>query len=450
MGMPPETTMKPCHLPLLIALGLISPPLVSHAQSNPELLDQLQQLRSEMQQLKAELAQIRQTPAPTAAPSTALAHWATAAGSAASSDDGTSKAGERDEPRVSLFGYGEMYYTRPRRSTVDNTAMATARRGVLGFAYRFNERTRFAAELEIENAVASAGDQGEVAFEQLYVEHDLGDDLALKAGLFLMPLGYLNETHEPTRYMGVMRNQVETAIIPSTWREMGVGLQGRSTSGWRWNTGLVTSFNLSHWPTDADGRTETQASPLGAIHQEGQLANATSLATYGALNYDGHPGLNVGGGLFAGGIGQKRPDSTYGNAKLQLHEMHAKWQTGRWDLSSVAAVGQFHGVDALNASGIANPVPQQFRGWYAQAAYRAWQHGEQSWVPFVRYERLNTAIGYAGLPLGLAPVTEPDTRTLTAGMSFYLHPQVVLKADVQHFMNQPALDRVNLGVGFHY
>lgn len=448
MGLHPEPTMKPLiRLSwAYLAWGLCSLP--AQAQTSQELLTELRQLRNEVQQLKTELTQLKNTPAPTpAAPSTPPSPVARVAPTPE-----TAPAPSRDavEPRVNLFGYGEMYYTRPKRSTADNTAMATARRGVLGFAYRFNDKTRFAAELEIENAVVSAGDQGEVAFEQLYVEHDLNPDLTLKAGLFLLPLGYLNETHEPTRYMGVMRNQVETAIIPSTWREMGLGLQGRTESGWRWNTGIVTSFDLNRWPTDADGRSETQASPLGAIHQEGQLANATSLATYGALNYDGQPGLNLGGGLFQGGVGQKRPDSSFSNARLSLYEWHAKWQYRRWELSGVSALGQFNGVDAFNASGIANPVPKQFKGWYAQAVYRAWQNGEQSLVPFVRYERLNTAQGYPGLPQGLAPTTEPDTRTLTAGLSFYLHPQVVLKADLQRFLNNSALDRFNLGLGFHY
>ena len=143
---------------------------------------------------------------------------------AATSNSSSIAVADSPEPRVSLFGYGELSYTRPRNNPAD--AVATARRGVLGFGYRFNDRTRFAAELEIENAVVSAGDQGEVAFEQLYVEHDITDRLTAKAGLFLLPIGYMNETHEPTRYYGVTRNLVETAIIPTTWREMGVGLHG--------------------------------------------------------------------------------------------------------------------------------------------------------------------------------------------------------------------------------
>jgi hypothetical protein len=185
------------------------------------------------------------------------------------------------------------------------------------------------------------------------------------------------------------------------------------------------------------------------------MAKASALAYYGVVNYDGHPGVNVGGGLFKGGINQRQttPIDTRAvmkGAQVSLYELHAKWQYQKWELSGLTALGQFDGVSDFNATGIANPVPQQFKGWYAQAAYRAWQKGDYSLVPFARYERLNTALGFAGLPPGLTPTHDPDTRTVTAGFSFYLHPQVVLKMDVQRFLNNSQLDRVNLGVGFHY
>ena len=203
------------------------------------------------------------------------------------------------------------------------------------------------------------------------------------------------------------------------------------------------------WPTDSS---ETSASPLAAIHQEGQLARAASAAYYGALNYDGVPGLNLGGSVFSGGIGQKQSSIATPNARLTLTEVHAKWQTGGWDLSALAAQGRFHGVATFKASGASgsNPVPDQFRGWYAQAAYRLWREGDYSLVPFTRYERVNTALGFSGLPQGLTPAREPDTRVMTVGASFYLHPQVVLKIDTQKYMNNSQLDRLNVGVGFHY
>ncbi len=423
---------KTLHITTLVLVAMLSGGS-SYAQSSPDLSQEIKLLREELRQMKSELEALKKQPQvvevqPQPQPI-------------------SSGPMEIADGRLSLFGYGELYYARPRYQASE--AIATARRGVLGFGYRFNERTRVAAELEIENAVVSANDQGEVAFEQLYIEHDINDRLTAKAGLFLLPIGYMNLTHEPTRYYGVTRNLVETAIIPTTWREMGVGLQGITEHGLRWNAGAVTSFDLNKWPAD---HAETRESPLGSIHQEGQLARATSLGYFGALNFDGVPGVNVGGSVFSGGIGQQQANMASPNARVNLAEVHAKWQTGRWEFTALSALGHFQGVAAFNASGASgsNPVPDEFRGWYAQAAYRLWKQGEVSLVPFARYERVNTALGFSGLPQGLAPTIDPDTRVLTAGVSFYLHPQVVIKADTQRFFNSSELDRVNLGVGFHF
>jgi hypothetical protein len=51
---------------------------------------------------------------------------------------------------------------------------------------------------------------------------------------------------------------------------------------------------------------------------------------------------------------------------------------------------------------------------------------------------------------GLAPANDPDTKVWTVGASYYLHPQVVVKMDVQKYQNNSALDRFNMGLGFHY
>ena len=460
----PSLAVRPRRTPFIsaIALACLLSSASSWAQSSADVMQELKQLRLELQQLRAEMDAIKQSRTADQAVPAALSSSSQVATSSPTADTPASPArpmsqettgapvavADANESRVSLFGYGEMLYTRPWNDA--SQAMATARRGVLGFAYRFNDRTRFAAELEVENAVVSASDQGEVAFEQLYVEHDIHDQLTAKAGLFLLPIGYMNETHEPTRYYGVTRNLVETAIIPTTWREMGVGLQGNTGEGWRWNAGLVTSFDLTKW-SKADA-TDTKASPLGAIHQEGQLAKAASWAYYGALNYDGVPGVNVGGSWYSGGIGQQQASIPTPNASVTLAELHAKWQVGRWDLSTLAAQGNFQGVAAFNAAGVSgtNPVPDEFRGWYTQAAYRLWRQGDYSLVPFARYENVNTAVGFSGLPQGLMPQTDPDTRVVTVGASFYLHPQVVLKVDTQRYLNNSSLDRLNVGVGFHY
>lgn len=430
----------------LIATAVALACQVGHAQTAKEVASEMRQMREELRQLRAELDALKkQKPQEANAQSTTTAQSSRASEPPVAVATHTNQMTETAPNAVNLFGYGELNFTRPKNNIAGSEA--TARRAVLGFGYRFNDRTRFAAELEVEHAVVSKDDSGEVAFEQLYVEHDITEGLSAKMGLFLLPMGYMNESHEPTRYYGVTRNLVETAIIPSTWRELGVGFRGVQDSGLRWDAGVVTSFDLTKWPTDS---ADTKESPLGAIHQEGQKAKAASLGYYGALNYDGVTGVNFGGSLFQGGIGQKQPTIASPNASVTLAEVHTKWQVGSWDLSALAAQGRFHDVSAFNASGNGvNPVPDQFRGWYAQAAYRLWRKGDNSLVPFTRYERVNTALGYSGLG-GLAPANDPDTMVWTVGASYYLHPQVVVKMDVQKYVNNSSLDRFNMGLGFHY
>ena len=430
----------------LVATAVALACQVGHAQTTKEVASEMRQMREELRQLRAELDALKkQKPQEANAQSPTTAQSNRASESPVAVTTHTNTDTEPAPNAVNLFGYGELNFTRPKNNIAGSEA--TARRAVLGFGYRFNDRTRFAAELEVEHAVVSKDDSGEVAFEQLYVEHAITDGLSAKMGLFLLPMGYMNENHEPTRYYGVTRNLVETAIIPSTWRELGVGFRGVQDSGLRWDAGVVTSFDLTKWPTDS---ADTKESPLGAIHQEGQKAKAASLGYYGALNYDGIPGVNFGGSLFQGGIGQKQPTIASPNASVTLAEVHTKWQLGSWDLSALAAQGRFHDVSAFNASGNGvNPVPDQFRGWYAQAAYRLWRKGDNSLVPFTRYERVNTALGYSGLG-GLTPANDPDTKVWTVGASYYLHPQVVVKMDVQKYLNNSALDRFNMGLGFHY
>src|SRR5260221_14604126 len=144
---------------------------------------------------------------------------------------------------TTLWGYGELNYNRPSHDA--SGAQADLRRGVLGFGHAFSDTTRVLGELEWEHAVVSAGDRGESEVEQLYVEHQFRPQFGGRFGLILIPLGLLNEHHEPANYYGVERNLVETAIIPSTWREGGVSVYGSTAAGLNWSTGITTGFGLT-------------------------------------------------------------------------------------------------------------------------------------------------------------------------------------------------------------
>ena len=431
-------------------------------------------LRKEMEALRAQVAalqdQVNQmraaqpAPAVAAAPAVAPAPAIQPADTArpapvASPADTSTLAAAVDAPpngglavgeSTRIWGYGELNYNHPTGDSSDT--QADLRRAVLGFSHAFDPDTHVYGEIEWEHAVVSADDQGETEVEQLYVEHQLAPPVAIRAGLTLIPLGFLNEHHEPTNYYGVERNYVETAIIPTTWREGGVSALGTTESGFSWNVGVVTAQNLANWdPADP----EVRASPLGAIHQELQLAKARDLAIYGGANWQGILGLTLGGGVFSSNIGQGDTPLAE-DSRMTIGEVHARWQSGPWDLSALYTYGTISDTEALNLTFIGNPypVPESFWGGYLQGAWRFWQRGESSMAAFARYEAFNTAASFAPVPFGLGVPTADTEKVWTIGINYYLTPSVVFKADYQNFNITDATlgygNRFDLGVGYQF
>ncbi|MFO1312338.1 MAG: hypothetical protein U1F41_09770 [Burkholderiales bacterium] len=352
-----------------------------------------------------------------------------------------------DAPATTIFGYGEASYSYYPKNQSQTTANLD--RLVLGIGHRFNDKARFVGEIEVENAVSSADDNGEVAVEQAYIEYSFTPGIAGRAGLFLIPSGILNTAHEPTQYFGVQRNFVETSIIPTTWREGGIGVTGVTDFGLTWDVGITTGFNLASWDPTSD---EGKASPLGSIHQELSLAKAANLSGYAAANWRGYPGLLVGGSVFYGKAGQKQPDFPSQDAAVTLAEAHARYTTGPFDFQALYAYGHISDTAPYNLTIVGNPtlVPEAFFGWYLQGAWYAWTKGDLQLAPFVRYEQLNTGWKYAFLGAGLTPDALPTQKVTTLGANFYVTPNIVLKTDYQWFATDSGANRFQLGVGFNY
>jgi hypothetical protein len=436
--------MKQRVISAALAAAFLAAPVAALAQET-DLAKRVEQLAAELEKVKAELAAQRAQAAAAAAPaaSSAPAQPAAAAPVAAAA---AAPAAALAASTV-FSGYGEVNYNHPVRNA--SGAQTDLRRAVIGIQHRFDEKTKVVAEFEWEHAIASASDSGESAIEQMYVEREFNNGLRGKAGLFLMPVGLLNQNHEPTAYYGVERNFVETAIIPTTWREAGVGLSGEFGNGFTWDTGLTTGFDLTKWDAASD---EGRESPLGAIHQEGQLAKSRDLQLHGALNWRGYPGLLIGGSVFTGKAGHATTDFAANDARVTLAELHTRYTPGAWDLSALWAYGRISNTEALNATFVGNPtpVPSSFAGWYLQAAYKLWQDADYALSPFARFESFDTARTYASQPAGLGVPTTPYERVATVGANLMVAQGVVLKADYQKFRQDKSRDRVNLGVGFSY
>lgn len=393
------------------ALACALTPL-AHAQTTDEKIDALQR---EIDQLKSDVSRMR----------------------------ATSRASEIS---TSIFGYGEFNYNRYKDS--EHTSKADLRRFVFGFGHRFNDRLTFNSEVEVEHAVVSSEDDGELELEQAYINYQFSDAVNVKGGLFLIPLGILNLTHEPPTYYGVERNEVETRIIPTTWRELGIGMHGAlGAHGLSYDVGLTTGFN--------SGKLDDPNTGIRSAHQEGAQADAHDLAVYGALNYR-RPGLLIGGGIFAGNTGQNGQVASVlrgVKARLTLWDLHAKYSVAGWDLQALYARGTLGDADRVNAvtAATATPfaAPRSMKGWYAQAAYHVYRRGDLDIAPFVRLEKIDIE-QHEDAALGLFQDPNNRERIRTIGANFYVHPQVVLKADVQRYSTDSSKDRLNLGLGYMF
>ena len=439
--------------------------LPAHAADDTAALRaRLEVMEQQMQQLKAELVRVNAKADDANARTDALAAHQESAPAFVTQPGRTGGQPEMAAGQTSFFGYGEINYTRPRQDTAQAQAQADVRRAVIGIGHRFNDKLKLISEYEFEHAVTSKDDKGEAEVEQFYLDYKLNDRMNLKAGLFLMPIGLLNESHEPTHYYGVQRNEVETRIIPTTWREVGVGLYGTLDSGLQYDAGITTGFSIHKWDPSVGA-----GSPLAAVHQEGQLAAAHDLAFYGALHYVGVPGLRFGGGIWSGNSGQGNaphladtgtPDLSGISSRITLWNLDATYTLGNLDLRALYAQGSISQAGAINdalavslpalnpaQNIVTGPVPSKFDGGYVQAAYRLFERGDLALTPFVRWERYNTQqqmpAGYDADPLN-------NERVITAGASLFLTHNAVFKADYQKFRADPTKDRVNLGLGFAF
>lgn len=418
--------------------------------------DEIAQIKAELRASHAPQALAAQRaiapPAPVSADTTAAPAAAnTASGSASFAANIAAGAG----PDTTIGGYGEISYNAYVHDASRN--QADLKRFVLFFGHRFNDKLSFMSEVEVEHAVASAGDKGEVEIEQAYLNYAFSPRVNVKAGLFLMPFGFINRNHEPPAFYGVERNEIERRIIPSTWREGGVSVWGSTPFGLAYDFGVTTGFDFA--------KLDDPSAPLLGTHQELQLAHAANLSVYGSLEYTPTPGVTLGGAVFTGKTGHSNadfkadptgPDFKGIGGRVTLWDVHARVQRSGFDVEALYTRGSFANSAAIDqvildynaANGASRPVlPSSFYGWLVQGAYTFGLGGDVSLSPFVRYERYNTQ---SRLPLGLIADPENRDRVFTTGVSFKPISDVVVKFDYQKYIENSDNDRINVGLGYQF
>lgn len=359
-----------------------------------------------------------------------------------------------DESKVSIGGYGEVTYNNFKDSSVKD--IADLKRFVLFVGYRFDDNIKFYSELEVEHAFVKNGNapsQGELEMEQAFLEFKVANPAHIRAGLMIIPSGTINEYHEPPVFYGVERNEIESRIIPTTWRELGVAVQGVVADGLEYNVGIVTTPDASLYSSSTGA-----ASGFRGMRTSGSKSVANDFGFFAGLNWRGIPGLLVGGSLFMGDTAQNGNGATAKTqlagkgAQLTLWDVHAKYSVAGFDFKTLYAAGGLDDTAAINAAaGIAagsnKAAPEAFYGWLAEVAYHVWQKDNLDVAPFVRYERYNTQKEVAA---GFTTDPTNDEKVITVGLNFKPHPQVVIKADFQNYKADNKKDRWNLGIGYMF
>ena len=333
--------------------------------------------------------------------------------------------------RTSIGGYGELHYNSGKPDRLD------FHRFVLFVGHQFTDRLRLHTELEVEHALVEDTDDGsgpgEVGLEQAWIEYDFTQQILGRAGLYLLPVGIINETHEPPSFYGVERNRVESNIIPSTWWEGGAGVTYRLANG------LQVDGHV-HGGLDVPV-TGGNAFRIRKGRQKVAQSTLREPAFTGRIKYTGIPGVELATSfqyqtdLTQGDPGDSKTSATLWEAhavveravtsdiRLGLRALYA-----RWDLNGpgAAAAGRDH----------------QYGGYVEPSVRFATAAGDIGL--FGRYSEDDSTAGDA---------VASKFKQISVGFNYWIHLNAVLKLEYE-FQNPPPGaaddDKVHLGLGFQF
>lgn len=358
-------------------------------------------------------------------------------------------AGARDAwyDRLTLGGYGETHANFVQGSDKD---LIDNHRYVLYLGYAFNDWIQFHSETEIEHSFVNDGD-GELSLEQFHVDFTLCESVGIRAGRFLVPIGIVNQRHEPPTFHGVERPSVDKVIVPTTWSSDGVGLFGRPTECLEYQFYVGSSLDGSKFRA-LDGIRGGRLEERPGLHEPAVTGRVDVRPLTESVEHD----LRVGTSFFVGGLdnGNKGPSGAPGT--LYVWSADAQYSYGPLDLRGVVALEFVDGARSLNAA-FGNGVARRMQGWYLEAAVHvlpdSWKTGklaDADVVLFTRYESFDTQ---AAMPDGAVSDPRGDRQEVTFGISAYPTSKLVLKADYQWRDDESAsglADLFNLGFGFWF
>jgi DtxR family transcriptional regulator, Mn-dependent transcriptional regulator len=345
--------------------------------------------------------------------------------------------------RTNLSGYMDFHFNKPEFED----GRLDFHRFVLLVTHTFSERIRFVGELELEHAfVEGLEEAGELELEQAYVDFLLSRSFNVRAGMLLMPIGIINERHEPPTYYGVERPFVDTVIIPSTWFDVGAGVHGEIGRGWRYRGFITAPLNAAEFGVEEgvrDGR------------QKGSESNVGRPAVTGRLEYVGIRGLTLGASGWSGRSGfEFRPRF---DVPVSLLEADVRYSRRGTEFRGQYAHLWIDNADLLNETlalrvGVNPNIGRQLRGFYLEGSRRLFTGSRLGEVGgFLRYENFDTQYR---TPAGYVPLLEFDRDAWVVGANYWPDPDVAVKVDYSIDRNRSAITRApnsfNVGLGWWF
>ena len=352
---------------------------------------------------------------------------------------------------LSIGGYGEIHYSHDKNSGLNETEV---NRFVPYIGYKFSDNIILNSEIEFEHG----GE--EVSIEQLYLDFLLDPAFNIRLGQQVVPMGLVNLNHEPVLFNTVKRPDVETYLIPSTWRENGLTLHGK-TENFNYAAGAVVALDMGL--TEHDGAVEADTYGKNWINngrRSGYERNAqtSNLAAVARLDYTGINGLLVGASIYTGEAGPSTNNKEVG--RLTLADLHAQYQSegfkikGLYTASHLTHADSYLGLHTVGDTTLDFPFhPESARGGYVNLEYNVLPYFTQAngRLPiFFQYENYNLATSMAN------GATFGNTESFTYGLNYFPHEQVVLKGEYKVRHNKNDADSANysnediysLGLGF--
>jgi hypothetical protein len=341
---------------------------------------------------------------------------------------------------VSIGGYGEILYENFSETREDGSAATTldvidALRAIVYFGYKFDDKLLFNSEVEIEHG-------NEAYLEFAYLDYMATETVGIRAGLLLAPLGLVNELHEPPVFVDAKRSFTENRIVPTTWRENGIGVFGNGEM-LTWRVYVMNSFNGAGFT----------AAGLRGGRQRGIRSLAESLGVAARADYVGMPGLMFGASGFFGGTGQSRElDGTRVDGNLLIWDVHLDYEARGLDIRALVAGASLDDAAELNQlNGLtgAAGVGDAMLGWYVEGGYDVLSgvNTAHELQPFARYEQANTQ---RSMVPGNTAGPANDIESLSLGLAWRPIPQAVVKVARQSISNgaETGTDQWNVQLGW--